>query len=110
MAGEWSTLYAFDLDEQQLPDYEVSNWYLCHHPDSHFLKGIVAARAAPDRRHALRMTRYAVHYPGGASEKRFITEVDEYRELLAGPFQIRLPDAPNLDERLARMIAANPPA
>lgn len=110
VAGEWNTLYAFDLNEQQLPDYEVSNWYLCHHPDSHFLKGIVAARAASDRRHALRMTRYAVHYPGGATEKRFITNVDEYRELLAGPFQIRLPDAPNLDEKLARMIEANPPA
>jgi N-hydroxyarylamine O-acetyltransferase len=109
VAGEWNTLYRFDLHEQQIADYEVSNWYLCNHPDSHFLKGIVAARAAPDRRHALRNTRYAIHFPGGETQKRFIGSVAEYRELLSGPFQIRLPDAPNLDAKLAKLIEANPP-
>lgn len=107
VAGEWSAMYTFDLHEQQVPDYEVSNWYLCHHPDSHFLKGVIAARASPDRRHALRMTRYAIHYPDGRTEKRFVTNVAEYRDLLAGPFQIRLPDAPNLDQKLAKMISEN---
>jgi N-hydroxyarylamine O-acetyltransferase len=42
--GEWKTLYSFDLQPQHLPDYEVSSWYLCHHPDSHFLHGLMAAR------------------------------------------------------------------
>ena len=109
VAGEWNTLYRFDLHEQQIADYEVSNWYLCNHPDSHFVKGIVAARAAPDRRHALRNTRYAIHLPGGETQKRFIGSVAEYRELLSGPFQIRLPEAPNLDAKLAKLIEANPP-
>lgn len=109
IAGEWHTLYRFDLHEQQIADYEVSNWYLCNHADSHFLKGIVAARAAPDRRHALRNTRYAIHFPGGETQKRFIGSVAEYRELLSGPFQIRLPDAPDLDAKLAKLIESNPP-
>jgi N-hydroxyarylamine O-acetyltransferase len=109
VAGEWSALYAFDLHEQRIPDYEVSNFYLCHHPDSQFLKGIIAARAEPGRRHALRMTRYAIHHPDGRTEKRFVTDVGEYRALLSGAFRIRLPDAPNLDEKLAKMIEANPP-
>lgn len=105
IAGEWGTLYTFELDEQQLADYEVSNWYLCHHPDSHFLKQVLAARAEPSRRHALRGVRYAIHSAGRETEKREIRDVAEYRRILEGPFRIRLPDAPNLDERLEEMIA-----
>ena len=104
VAGEWQALYTFELHEQQLADYEVSNWYLANHPQSQFVTGVIAARAAPNARHALRNTRYAVHHPGGATEKRFITSVDDYKALLAGPFQIRLPDTPELDRRLARLI------
>jgi N-hydroxyarylamine O-acetyltransferase len=106
IAGEWSVLYAFDLAEQQIADYEVSNWYLCHHPDSHFLKMVVAARAAPGRRHALRGVRYATHTANGQTERREISDVAEYRGILEGEFGIRLPEAPNLDEKLAAMLAA----
>ena len=105
IAGEWSALYTFELHEQQVADYEVSNWYLCHHPESHFLKQVLAARAEPSRRHALRGTRYAIHSASGETERREVRDVAEYRAILEGPFQIRLPDAPNLDEKLARMIA-----
>jgi N-hydroxyarylamine O-acetyltransferase len=106
IAGDWNTLYTFDLAEHQLADYEVSNWYLCNHPDSQFLKGILAARAEPSMRHALRGTRYAVHRPNGDTEKRQVETVEAYRDLLENTFTIRLPDAPNLDERLQLMIAA----
>jgi N-hydroxyarylamine O-acetyltransferase len=82
----------------------VSNWYLCNHPDSQFLKSVIAARAEPAKRHALRGTRYSVHFPSGHTERRVIDSVLAYRELLEGPFTIRLPDAPNLEERLATMI------
>ena len=31
MCGDrWRSLYAFDLQEQVLADYEVVNWYLCN--------------------------------------------------------------------------------
>jgi N-hydroxyarylamine O-acetyltransferase len=109
IGGEWQALYAFDLAEQQVADYEVSNWYLCNHPESQFVKGIVAARAGADRRHALRNTRYAVHFPNGDTEKRFVGSVREFRELLTGPFGIRLPGTPGLDAKLERVIAAHPP-
>jgi len=107
--GAWQPLYTFDLQEEQLVDYERSNWYLCNHPQSHFVTGIVAARVERDRRHALRDTRYVVHHDDGTMEKRFLTTVAEYREALAGPFTIRLPDAPHLDAKLAKLIEANPP-
>src|SRR5207253_879240 len=41
IAGEWQALYTFELHEQQLPDYEVSNWYLANHPQSQFVTGVI---------------------------------------------------------------------
>ena len=104
MPEGWQALYYFELHEQQLADYEVSNWYLAHHPQSQFVNGIIAARAAPDRRHALRNARYAIHHRSGATERREIASVDEFRAVLTGDFRIPLPDHPHLDERLARLL------
>jgi N-hydroxyarylamine O-acetyltransferase len=109
LAGEWQALYVFDLHEQLLPDYEVSNWYLANHPQSQFVTGIVAARAAPDRRHALRNTRYAMHFPDGRTERCVLETVAELREVLAEAIGIRLPESPRLDARLATLIEANAP-
>src|SRR5579859_5784908 len=108
VACEWQALYTFDLHEEQLADYERSNWYLCHHPESHFVTGIVAARAEAGRRHALRNTRYAVHHADGTTERTFVTTVADYKALLGGAFTIALPALPNLESKLAAMIAANP--
>ena len=107
VASEWQALYAFDLHEQQIADYEVSNWYLCTHPQSIFLAGVVAARAAPEARHALRNTRYSIHTVDGATERRVIANVDDYLETLSGPFRISLPDAPQLRARLQKVIDEN---
>jgi N-hydroxyarylamine O-acetyltransferase len=106
IAGEWQALYVFDLQEQLQPDFEVSNWYLANHPQSQFVTGVIAARAATDRRHALRHTRYAVHFPDGRTERRELTNAAEVRAVLEGPMQIRLPASESLDERLARMVEA----
>ena len=109
VAGEWQALYTFELQEEQLADYERSNWYLCHHPESHFVTGILAARVEPGRRHALRNTRYAIHHADGTTHKRFVTTVEDYKALLSGPFTIALPRAADIDAKLARLIEANPP-
>jgi N-hydroxyarylamine O-acetyltransferase len=104
IAGEWKTLYEFELHEQKIADYEITNWYLCHHPQSHFLQLIMGARAEPRGRHALRGVRYSFHASDGRFERREMTDVAEYRRLLEDAFTIRLPEAPNLDEKLAAMI------
>ena len=109
VAGEWMALYAFDLHEQLVPDYEVSNWYLANHPKSPFVTGVIAARSEPGVRHALRMGRYAIHRRGGETESRELATVNDYREVLAGPIGIRLPDSPELDRRLARLLGTNGP-
>ena len=105
LADEWRVLYVFEPHEQQLADYEISNWYLFNHPDSHFLKMIVAARAEPGKRHALRGIRYSMRAADGRFERQEMRDVSAYRRLLEETFGIRLPDAPNLDEKLEKMIA-----
>lgn len=109
VAGEWQALYVFDLHEQIQADYEVSNWYLAHHPQSQFVTGIIAARTHDHERHALRNTRYAVHR-GAETERRHIGSVAEMRAVLEGPMRIALPRHPELDRRLQRVIDANPQA
>jgi N-hydroxyarylamine O-acetyltransferase len=106
LGDEWQALYVFDLQEQMQPDLEVSNWYLSHHPQSQFVTGVIAARAAADCRHALRNTRYAVHYPDGTTERRALTSVDEYLGLLTDTMQIRLPEGTGLEAKLAALLEA----
>ncbi len=110
VAGAWQSLYVFDLHEQLQADYEVSNWYLAHFPQSPFVTGLIAARADDDRRHALRNTRYSVHHASGAIERCHLESVAQLREVLQGAMRIPLPDHPDLDGRLQRLIDAHPPA
>jgi N-hydroxyarylamine O-acetyltransferase len=109
IAGEWQALYVFDLHEHLQADYEVSNWYLAHFPQSQFVTGIIAARADTDRRHALRNTRYSIHHAGGETERRHIGSVAELKAVLQGPLRIALPSHPELDARLQKVIDGNPP-
>jgi N-hydroxyarylamine O-acetyltransferase len=99
----WTPLYRFDLHEQRLPDYEVSNWYVSTHPASHFVTGLIAGRAAPGRRYALRNNELAVHSLNGSTERRVLHTAPELRQTLESAFRLTLPDAPELDTALARL-------
>jgi N-hydroxyarylamine O-acetyltransferase len=101
----WSSLYRFDLQEQLLPDYEVASWYLSNHPDSHFVRGLVAARPDVDRRFALRNNELAVHHTGGRIERRTLTSAGELRAALQDLFHVNVPDAPELCAALERLVA-----
>ena len=103
--GDWKTLYRFDLQEQLLSDYEVSNWYVSNHPESIFVTGLMAARPATNRRYALRNNEFTVHHLNGSTERRVLTNVAEMRETLESAFRITLPDAPELDSALAKLTA-----
>jgi N-hydroxyarylamine O-acetyltransferase len=101
----WKPLYRFDLQEQLLPDYEVTNWYLSNHPDSQFVTGLIAARAERDRRYALRNNELAVHHVLGRTERRVLTSVAGMRSALEDAFRLTLPVGPERDAALARLIA-----
>lgn len=102
---DWRSLYRFDLQPQLLPDYEVTSWYLSNHPGSRFVRNLVAARPTADRRLALFNDEFAVHHLGGPSERRRLTSVGDIRAVLEEHFLLPLPAAPELDAKLAPLIA-----
>jgi N-hydroxyarylamine O-acetyltransferase len=106
LEGTWKGLYAFDLQPQVLADYEMPNWYLCNHPESHFLAGVVAARVERDCRYALRNTDFAVHVPGGVTERRTLTGGPDIRQTLEAVFHIQVPREPEVDELFERLAGA----
>jgi arylamine N-acetyltransferase len=104
VGGEWRPLYWFDLTEQLVADYEVSNWYLCHHPRSHFLSAIMIARPEPDRRYALSSTSLAVHHLDGPTERRTLDSPAEIRKVIEETFLIDTVGLPDLENTLARLF------
>ena len=104
VAGAWQRLYEFDLVPALQADYEVSNWYLANHPESQFVKGLVAARADVDRRHALRNARYSIHYRDGHTERRTIEDAGELKRVLAEDLKISVPNGDALDRKLEAVL------
>lgn len=101
---EWKDLYRFDLQPQEPIDYEAPSWYLSTNPNSHFVTGLVAARPAPGRRYGLRNTQLSIHHLGGATERRELASLAELRDTLAALFGLDLPDTPELDRALERIL------
>jgi N-hydroxyarylamine O-acetyltransferase len=106
---DWKPLYRFDLQPQAIADYEVSSWYLCTNPRSHFITTLVAARAQSDRRYALRNNDFATHFRDGYTERRLITDAGDLREVLEQHIDVRVPPGPEVDDVLARIAASIAP-
>ncbi len=103
--GSWLPLYQFDLEEQHQADYEISNWYVSTHPGSHFVTGLMAGRAVPGRRYALRNNDLAVHSLNGGTERRVLGNAAELRGTLQDLFRLTLPETPELDAVLERLTS-----
>lgn len=101
---EWKSLYRFDLQEQQLPDYEVSNWYISTHPNSLFVTTLIAARPDSDCRYALRNNQLTVHHLDGRTERRVLITATELRAALEDVFRLTLPAITNLDSALQQVV------
>jgi N-hydroxyarylamine O-acetyltransferase len=104
--GEWRTLYRFDLQEQVLPDYELASWYLSNHPESHFVRRLIAARTQSQRRYALLDNELAVHDLGKETVRRKLTNAEELRQVLSEKFGIAVPEEPEVEKRLAEIAAS----
>jgi len=104
LGQEWKSLYRFELQEQQLPDYEVSNWYVSTHPSSLFVTTLIVARPDTDCRYALRNNQLTTHHLGGRTEQSVLITVTELRTALEDVFRLNLPAYANLDEGLQRLV------
>lgn len=108
ISREWKPLYRFTLERQVQADYEVSNWYLCHHPSSFFRQTLIGARVTPEGRYALRNNLLTIHRHDETrqdnTEKRSLTDVPALRCCLETELGIQLPESPELDAALALVI------
>jgi N-hydroxyarylamine O-acetyltransferase len=102
--GAFRPLYRFDQQEQHLVDYELANYWISTNPNSRFVGGLYAARAAEGCRYALLDNALATHPTDGDSERRLITDALELRNVLEHVFQIQLPYGPTLDALLERLV------
>lgn len=98
--NEWKTLYRFDLQPQYPVDYLAGNYWLSTRADSHFVANLIAARAAPRRRLALRNREFTVHATDGETTRRTLRTAGEIRAVLQDEFLIRMPRHPALDGKL----------
>jgi len=105
LGDDWSVLYQFDLQPQQLADFDVMCWYLCHHPQSRFLHNIMAARLRADGRHTLRDGRYTWRDEGGSViTQRTLSGMADLLHSLQHTFGIVLPESAAASERLQRLL------
>lgn len=104
---EWKDIYQFNQIENFVPDYEVTNWYLSNHPESHFVTGIIAARPVPGHRYALRDNRFSIYHLNGDTETQTLDTPGEIREVLETHFVLSLPEENGLDKKLSQLIEDN---
>lgn len=100
--GEWRSLYRFDMSEHHDVDYVVTNYYLSTNPASHFVTGLIAARAKPGHRYSLSGNRLTVHSLDGASQRREIATVGELIDTLDTIFNIAVPDHAEFEAMVSR--------
>lgn len=103
LGGDWRSLYRFDLQPAYEVDYAVANHYVSTYPNSHFLSSVIAARALPDRRYALRNARLSTHHVGGRSEQYEIATATELADILEGQLDIILPDRAAFETKVRQL-------
>jgi N-hydroxyarylamine O-acetyltransferase len=104
LQGTWKRLYRFDLQPQLLPDYEVANWFVATHPQSHFVTSLIAALPFPGGRLALSNHQLSVYRTGAAAEQRALSTTAELLGVLRNEFGLTLPEVPELEQRLRPLM------
>lgn len=109
VAGGWQDLYRFSLSQAFQSDYEMASWYLSNHPASHFVTGLMAARADEHGRHALRGNELSFHRLGGGTERRTLASPAELQRVLETDFQLNLTGLGEIQPALARLWSSPRP-
>lgn len=102
VAGATKTLYRFDLQPQRAIDIEVVNHFVATHASSPFLQSLMAARAAPDGRYALRDNRLTIRRAGEVRQQ-VLRSGPELERVLTDVFGIDVPDLPELRAAFERI-------
>ncbi|WP_437669964.1 arylamine N-acetyltransferase family protein [Sorangium sp. So ce131] len=103
-SGEaWRALYWFDFTEQLAADYDLFNWWVSTHPESLFVRSLVAARPTATGRITLLDRELTYRHRDGAVEQRTLASADALRGVLEGEFGLDLSGLDGIDEALRRL-------
>jgi N-hydroxyarylamine O-acetyltransferase len=88
--GAWVDLYAFTLEVQLRPDYEMANYYTSTHPDSRFVHTLTVQLPTPGERTTL-INRELIADRGETVTSRVIPDDEALLVVLAERFGLRFP-------------------
>ncbi|OON62037.1 hypothetical protein B0920_00640 [Massilia sp. KIM] len=104
LAGRWEPLYVFDLTPRYQSDFEMSNWYVSTHGNSHFVHDLVVVRSSPAGRRVIYNTRHSFYGIGAEPVHMQLTSVDAIFALLRSEFGIEAEPLPGLRTRIGRIL------
>lgn len=89
----WEHIYRVVLLPRVDAEYDICNWFTATHPESPYLKNIIAARPGPNRtRLTLFNGRFSIRHASGETERRMLTTRDEFSDVLIRDFGLALSD------------------
>jgi N-hydroxyarylamine O-acetyltransferase len=88
--GSWCDLYAFSLEPQLAPDFELANYYTSTFPRSPFVTNLTAQRSRRDRRTILRNRELTVR-EGPKSRREAVRDPEHMLEVLEREFGLVFP-------------------
>lgn len=97
----WMPMFRFDLQPQQMIDFEAANFQLVHDPASHFTQSLRVSRIAADGRHTLRGRELAFHPTTGTTRRQMLESDADVLAALRDPFGIEPDGLAGLPERIA---------
>lgn len=97
---EWRPIYQFYSEALEPIDYEVGNWYVSTHPDSHFTKQLIAAKVDDDGRYTLSNHVLNIRYDSGRKESVELHRMEDIIKTLKEVFGIRTDAIDDLKESL----------
>ena len=99
----WRLLYRITLCEQLFQDFELPNWYLSTHPNSHFREKFLLARVAEEGRYAMMGLQSSFYPLKGAPQKRELYTAEEFFAVLKHDFLLEFQE-PAIRQRLALVV------
>ncbi|MCS4226309.1 arylamine N-acetyltransferase [Sphingobacterium sp. BIGb0165] len=103
--NEWLPIYKFTLEEVQLSDLDMANWYVATGPSSMFNKFLMITRVDEHARYALFNKEFNIRDNEGGKKSSEITSEEELELILTNYFKLNIP-SPLLTALYTKLDAA----
>jgi N-hydroxyarylamine O-acetyltransferase len=94
LGDNWEHIYRVVSLPRVDAEFEICNWFTATHPDSPFRNNLIAARPGSDKtRITMFNDRVNIRHSSGEVERRVLSDMSEYRDVLTQMFGLNLADA-----------------